>query len=592
MVIPPVEKSRTIIMQKVMRLIKQGVSAIYQLCQKKPAQSNLFALAFFFLFLIAYTFKLAMFDNLLYDPNATIFTCVEHSGMIKKYFIIFFFSTLLVLWKRPVFFIAFYFLQTLYMFINMSYHYYFEGYLHINQYLGMFSEVFDLIKHKALPPVPFLWFLFLDFPFFIMCLIFYKKISKFNYSFVIKKSFYLIAGLIVFLAVSWDPIDPNANVLNIMNDAYSSDSHVVKKYGLLAFNFFDLLKYKDIRTRVQSINYGRAISLSESDTAHPNFILIQLESIDSYIINFRYKRKLVTPFLNLLSKQSVFYPFTLSFHKAGSTSDCEFSTISSIEPFDDFPSIKLRNYDYPNSMLKPLAKAGYDVLAFHGNRGSYFNRHIALKKMGFAYFYDMMAMKLEEKAWGAPDGEVFNYVQNKLKTQKSPFFYYIITMSSHEPFNLMQSYYSTNAYDDSKDELLKRFLTAMSYVDGELEKFVGSLRKNLKNTYIFIYGDHTPAIPNAVYRRASFSKNSVLFEFVPCFIITPEGTIFNETNQIASFLDIAPTILRASKISFEYRSNGVDLLFHGQDTSNIAYNGNIFARSILFSQIKNQSVNK
>jgi lipoteichoic acid synthase len=214
----------------------------------------------------------------------------------------------------------------------------------------------------------------------------------------------------------------------------------------------------------------------------------------------------VTPFLNSLSKECIFYPYTLSFHKAGSTSDCEFSIISSIEPFHDFPSIKLRNYDYPNSMLKPLVGAGYDAIAFHGNRGTYFNRHIALKKMGFRSFYDMMAMGLEEKAWGAPDGDMFNYIQKKLTTQKSPFCYYIITMSSHEPFNLMQSYFSTKAYDDVKDEFLKRFLTAMTYIDGELGKFIGYLRKNTQNTYIFIYGDHTPAIPNTVYKKASFNE--------------------------------------------------------------------------------------
>jgi len=237
-------------------------------------------------------------------------------------------------------------------------------------------------------------------------------------------------------------------------------------------------------------------------------------------------------------------------------------------------------------MVKPLISAGYDAIAFHGNRGTYFNRNIALKKMGFRSFYDMMAMGLEEKGWGAPDGDVFNYVQNKLTTQKSPFCYYIITMSSHEPFNLMQSYFSTNAYDDVKDEFLKRFLTAMAYVDGELAKFIGYLRKNTQNTYIFIYGDHTPAIPNTVYKKASFNRNAMLFEFVPCYIITPEGTIFQENYQAASFLDIAPTVLNASKVGCSYKSNGRDLLFPQKDSATIAYNGKIFSRQKLFSQIK------
>jgi lipoteichoic acid synthase len=566
-----------------MRFFKTIISTI---ASKSYDKKTLLALSIFFLFLIAHTLRLAFFNNLMFDPDATLITSVQHSGMFVKFSIICILSVLLILWKQPLLFIGFYLVQTLYMFINSLYHFYFEGYLHVNQYLGMATEALDLFKHKALPSGPFLWFLFLDVPFFIGCLVFYRYNSRFVRSFVLKKPLIVFACLLLCLAIIWDPLNREQSVISIMNDAYSSDSHVIKKYGLFAFNVMDLLHYKDAQSRVQRINYGQRISFSGADTAHPNFIFIQLESVDSNIINYRYKNKPVTPFLNSLSKQCVFYPFTLSFHKAGSTSDCEFSIINSVEPFDDYPSIKLRNYNYPNSMLKLLAAAGYDAVAFHGNRGTYFNRHIALKKMGFKAFFDMMAMNLEEKAWGAPDGEVFKFVQDKLKVQKTPFCHYIITMSSHEPFNLIQSYFSTHAYDDVHDELLKRFLTAMTYVDGELGKFVDFVQKNAPNTFIIIYGDHTPAIQKSVYRKASFLNDYGLFEFVPCYIISPQGTRYTETRKIASFLDIAPTILKAANVSCDYKSNGIDLLAQGMDSATIAFNNKTFSRTKLFSQIK------
>jgi phosphoglycerol transferase MdoB-like AlkP superfamily enzyme len=206
--------------------------------------------------------------------------------------------------------------------------------------------------------------------------------------------------------------------------------------------------------------------------------------------------------------------------------------------------------------------------------------------MGFGTFYDMFGMGLEEKAWGAADGEVFDFVRDKLKDQKRPFCYYIISMSSHEPFTLMESYFTTTAYDDVKDELLKRFLTAMTYTDGELGRFVNYLRKNLTNTYIIIYGDHTPAIPKNVYNKASFTDDARLFEFVPCYVITPEGIVARETVQAASFLDIAPTVLHAAKVGCTYKSNGIDLLARIKDPFNIEYIGKTYPRSRLFSMMK------
>jgi Phosphoglycerol transferase and related proteins, alkaline phosphatase superfamily len=284
----------------------------------------------------------------------------------------------------------------------------------------------------------------------------------------------------------------------------------------------------------------------------------------------------------------VYYPYTLSYHKAGSTSDCEFSTINGVEPFDDYPSIKIRNYDYPNSLLKPLTSAGYSAVAFHGNKGTYFNRNIAFKKMGFSAFYDLAAMGLTERVWGASDGDVFNYVKGALAAQngKAPFFYYIITMSSHEPFNFVKSYYRTAHYDAIIDESSRNYYTAMSYVDGQIKDFVEYVRTTQKNTYIIIYGDHTPIIKKSFYKRASFMSNAKLFEFVPLYILTPGKTIYHENKRIASFLDIAPTLLTASKIAFSIKSNGDDLLaaLHGQDK--IMYSGTLYSRADLFSRIQ------
>ena len=101
-------------------------------------------------------------------------------------------------------------------------------------------------------------------------------------------------------------------------------------------------------------------------------------------------------------------------------------------------------------------------------------------------------MGLKEISWGAPDGDVFNFTLGRLATQHEPFLYHVITMSSHEPFTLVNPYYKDNRFNSMPDKHAMAYLKSIAYVDRELEKFVTFIRKARPNSYIFIYGDHTP----------------------------------------------------------------------------------------------------
>jgi phosphoglycerol transferase MdoB-like AlkP superfamily enzyme len=103
-------------------------------------------------------------------------------------------------------------------------------------------------------------------------------------------------------------------------------------------------------------------------------------------------------------------------------------------------------------------------MAFHGNIGSYYDRNIAYPKMGYEKFYDIKGMGLKEEGWGAPDSDVFNYAENKMKSLKQPFFTYAITMSSHGPFTNVNNYYNNSNYNDVKDQVSRDYMNSMSYV--------------------------------------------------------------------------------------------------------------------------------
>ena len=424
----------------------------------------------------------------------------------------------------------------------------------------------------------------IDLPFFAGVLVLYPRFREMNRRFLFKPVFYAFSVLFIIYFYRWEV--PRVSPIKQMNNRYESDVAVVKKYGLLTFNILDLINLKNNRSRIERFNYGPAFASRPDSARTPlNVLLLQIESLDAYIISQKHKKACVTPYLHSLAGRCVFFPYMLSYHLAGSTSDCEFSTLNSVEPLDDYPSIKLRNYDYPNSLLKRFVRNRYAVFSFHGNRGTYFNRSAAFKKMGFQKFYDLFAMKIPEAGWGATDESVLNYVLGRLKGQKQPFLYHVITMSSHEPFTLIRPYYRNKAYDGIRDGATRNLFNSMSYVDQLLKKFIPAVQSQCPNTIIFIYGDHTPSLPKCSYKKSIFRENERAFEFVPLFVITPDKTVYREKALAASFLDIAPTVLVASGIGDSIRTYGIDLLSLPVQNKDIPFRRGICSRKSLFEKI-------
>jgi lipoteichoic acid synthase len=546
-------------------------------------KSPLIAVAFFLCFVIAGSLKVAIFDHLIVDDPALqgVF-----AGYLNKSAVLLILGLLLTLPKRPFLFVAFYLLQALYMYVNLLYHFNFMGYLHLSQYAGLYGEAFDLARHSALPFDARLLWVLLDLPLAAGFVWFYQGFSRIATALRVRTALYGLAAALLVFFVQWNARRDTAGML--MNDPYESDISVVKKYGLLTFNIVDLLNYQDGQQHIRAISYGPTVASADTAlaAARPNIVVLQIESLDAYIVDRKHKNRYITPFFHGLTSTAVYYPYMLSYHEAGSTSDCEFSTINSIEPFDDYPAIKIRNYDYVNSMVRQLSSGGYASDAFHGNRGTYFNRAAAFKKMGFGRFFDMEGMGLHDVGWGAPDKSVFDFVAARMRQQQEPFFYYIITMSSHEPFTLTRPYYRNNFYSDLGNERTQDYFNAISYVDREVGEFVRTTRALRPNTYIFILGDHTPVIAKDVYKRAAFSQDARQFEFIPFFIITPDSLAFREDRCVSSFVDVAPTVLAASKAPFSIRSNGCNLLSRPLANTAIEYRGAAFLRADLYKRIK------
>ncbi|MDP4093523.1 MAG: LTA synthase family protein [Bacillota bacterium] len=490
--------------------------------------------------------------------------------------------------KTRVVFIILYILQIIYIVVNISYYQYFHNYIHFNQFFSLFTEGLTAAGHSSAPVSPQLLIVFLDLPLFIFVVMKYLKAFE-----VMKKlKFFVtvisVAALCIVFAMEINNFNNNCSFLQYMQDNYTGESPIVERYGTFIDNVISTCLNGSDEKLIESLRYGKEQSNTDESENKPNFIIVQVESMDANVINKQYKGNYIAPYLHSLTNSSIFYPYVLSYHMGGGTSDVEFSIINSAQPLTSFPAMKLSNYNYPNSMIKKLTNQSYQALAFHGNGGNFFNRDVAFPKMAFKQFYDMNKMNLKNVGWGAPDKDVLNYTIDTLKTLKQPFISYTITMTSHGPFTNVRNYYNNNLYNGMNNENVSNYFDSMSYVDQSLKEFVTKVKANFKNTYILIWGDHTPNIRTDEYQQASFTEGDKYFEFVPLFIITPDNKTYKEDKQVASFLDISPTILYTSGVKFDVKSDGVNLLKTPETDRKIPLKGVDFDRTQLYNKISSQ----
>jgi len=475
--------------------------------------------------------------------------------------------------------------QAVYIFSYMSYYEYFDNYLHLFQAFALFTEGVGPIKHFTIPVNYKMGILLIDLPFFIWLLLLKNRSKLYRNELRKPVKTATIASLIVLVLLEGWNYANGLSIMQLGKDFYSTEEKIIERYGTFVNNIVDITVNYGGANMVKQFHYGKTVTAAEAAEKHPNIVAIQVESMDAGIVNQQYNGEYVMPYLHSLTQKGIYYPFMLSYHKSGGTSDAEFSILNSVEPLGNYPSIKIPIYNYPNSFVKQLDTGGYETVAYHGNTGSYYNRSVAFRKMGFDNFYDIGKMKLKESGWGAPDHEVYDFVLKNTAGLKKPFFDYIITMSSHMPFENTAGYYENDRYDDISDDVVRNYYTAMSYVDQSIRDFTDKIIMEYPDTYILIWGDHTPGIESEDYTQASYTSEGDYYEFVPFIMQTPDGKAYNENRDSASFLDIAPTILDAAGIGYSYRTDGIDLIAPPEKLPEIPFKGNSHSRAELFDNI-------
>lgn len=329
-----------------------------------------------------------------------------------------------------------------------------------------------------------------------------------------------------------------------------------------------------------------------------NVIVIHYESMQTFPMNLSFNGEEVTPNLNKISEEGIFFSNFYSQVGVGTSSDTEFTFNTSLMPSTSgtvFVNYFDREYV---SIPKLLKEKGYYTFSMHGNTGDFWNRNNMHKNLGFDKFYSKDSYVIDETiGLGLSDKSFYNQSIEKIKKikeeQGTPYYGVLITLTNHTPFSdleLMDEYHTTINVEVNNQTITRNYLEgttmgnylrSVHYADQALGEFIEGLDEEglLEDTVLVIYGDHDARLDyndfNLLYNYDPITDtvkeegdegyipyNKYTYELdrkVPFIIWTKDETFSVEVTTPMGMIDAMPTLGNMLGIHSNY-SLGTDIL--------------------------------
>lgn len=229
-----------------------------------------------------------------------------------------------------------------------------------------------------------------------------------------------------------------------------------------------------------------------------------------------------------------------------------------------------------NSLPNILEKQNYTSIAIHGDNKEYWNRNIVYPALGFSkYITEEEFIVRDTGGMGMLDSSLFKQSIIELLTINQPYYLYIITLTSHMPFEAARQV--GELILTNEDETVD-YVQTINYTDKCLGVFYQELKQRglLENTALIIYGDHEGV--HKYYDSKSLPSND---NKIP-FIIHVPGMQGLVVDTIGGQIDLMPTLAYLLGISSEEFAStvmGRNLFNSGSGAAAILPNGTIIGHT-------------
>ncbi len=232
-----------------------------------------------------------------------------------------------------------------------------------------------------------------------------------------------------------------------------------------------------------------------------NLIVIQLESLQNFVVNTVYNGQEITPNLNqLIAGDSIYFDRYYQQVGSGNTSDAEFATNNSIYGSLSSYTYKLYAGNYFRGLPKLLKEQGYETAVLHAHEDrTFWNREEAYQSLGFDNYYGGLGgtdngqfTMTEWMGWGLTDTEFFKQAMPYIKELSQPFYSFIITLSNHHPYLMLEHYRFIDLLPEDEGTIFGNYLNSAAYTDYAIGQLLQQLKDEgiYENSVIALYGDH------------------------------------------------------------------------------------------------------
>ena len=235
------------------------------------------------------------------------------------------------------------------------------------------------------------------------------------------------------------------------------------------YTFGDLTEAKAL---VDTLTVKRGVPEKVLNTGRPNIMIIILESFSGYLIGELGGDSLVTPNFNRYSREGILFS---NFYASGTRTDKAIPAI-----LDGYPALPAqsiikepkKSQTLPN-IVKMLIDQGYNSSFWYGGEINFANFNSFVIGSGFRQIITKSNFSPENynSKWGVHDHVMFKALEDSMKSVREPFIDVVLTLSSHEPFDVpMEPVFKGN-------DNMAKYKNSVYYSDNALGSFLDWARQ-------------------------------------------------------------------------------------------------------------------
>ena len=354
-----------------------------------------------------------------------------------------------------------------------------------------------------------------------------------------------------------------AQTLHDLNSFTFSQNQLVQRVGVVNYSIGDVIGSLLRETRVTDEDAAFVKDLLSQKTGSfsankyfgiargRDLIVIQFESLEQAVMEQTVDGTEITPNLNALSREGLYFDNYYSQVGPGNTADAEFVMLNSLYPLTNTVAFIDFAHNTYRALPKFLVEQGYQTYALHGDVSSFWNRANIYPALGYETSVSKESyIPVEIDFETLSDEDFFSQTISQMKLFPHPFMATLITLSSHSPYIIPKNNQTLPIPDDLPLSAMQRnYLESIHYADAALGNFIAALKANslYDDALIVIYGDHGSftGISEHVGASSTNEFGNLRASQVPLMIIAGGSGLSMQKiiHTPGSHLDLYPTIV-------------------------------------------------